>query len=80
MTAIDFSGILKEEANELAGKTKEGPPVLSTVDQETEQLEDRRKEMRKKEDRSEKKVECTELNKAEKEAQTKITKETNGSC
>ena len=48
MTASNFSKVMKEEANKLAGKTKEGPPVLSTEDQEMEQLEDRRKELRKK--------------------------------
>ena len=39
---------MKEEANKLAGKTKQEPPVLSTEDQ----LEDRRKELKKKEERS----------------------------
>ena len=52
MTARSFSEIMKEEANKLAGKTKEEAPVLSTKDQEIKQLEDRRKELRKKEDRS----------------------------
>ena len=49
MTASSFSEIMKEEANKLAGKTKEEVPVLSTEDQ-VRQLEDRRKELRKKED------------------------------
>ena len=44
---------MKEDANKVAGKTKEEAPVLSTEDQEIKQLEDRRKELRKKEDRSE---------------------------
>ena len=52
MTASNFREVMKEEANKLAGKTKEGPPVLSTEDQQMEQLEDRRKELRKKENRS----------------------------
>ena len=43
---------MKEEANKLAGKTKEEPHVRSTEDQEIKQLEDRRKEVRKKENRS----------------------------
>ena len=64
MAASNFSEIDKEEANKLASKTKEEPPVLSTEDQELKQLEDRRKELRKKEDRSEReKVECAEMNK-----------------
>ena len=64
MTARSFSEIMKEEANELAGKTKEEPPALSTEDQEIKQLEDRRKELRKKEDRSQReKIEYTELKK-----------------
>ena len=33
MTAGSFSEIMKEEANKLAGKTKEEAPVLSTEDQ-----------------------------------------------
>ena len=49
MTAGSFSEIMKEEANKLAGKTKEEAPVLSTGDQEIK-LEGRRKELRKKED------------------------------
>ena len=32
MTASNFSEIMKDEANKLAGKTKEEPPVLSTED------------------------------------------------
>ena len=64
MTARSFSEIMKEEANKLAGKTKEEAPVLSTEDQEIKQLEDRRKELRKKEGRSQReKIEYTELNK-----------------
>ena len=64
MTARSFSEIMKEEANKLAGKTKEEAPVLSTKDQEIKQLEDRSKELRKKEDRSQReKIEYTELNK-----------------
>ena len=56
---------MKEEANKLAGKTKEEAPVLSTEDQEIKQLEDRRKELRKKGDRSQReKIEYAELNKA----------------
>ena len=55
---------MKEEANKLAGKTKEEAPVLSTEDEEIKQLEDRRKELRKKEGRSQReKIEYTELNK-----------------
>ena len=61
MTARSFSEITKEEANKLAGKTKEEAPVLSTEDQEIEQLEDRRKELRRKEDRSQReKIEYTD--------------------
>ena len=52
MTASNLSEIRKEEANILAGKTKEEPPVLSTEDQELKQLEDRRIDLRKKENRS----------------------------
>ena len=64
MTASSFSGIMKEEAYKLAGKTKEEAPVLSTEDQEITQLEDIRKELRKKEGRSQReKIEYTELNK-----------------
>ena len=64
VTARSFSEIMKEEANKLASKTKEEPPVLSREDQEIKQLEDRRKELRKKEDRSQReKIEYTELNK-----------------
>ena len=64
VTARSFSEIMKEEANKLAGKTKEAAPILSTEDQEIKQLEDRRKELRKKEDRSQReKIEYTELNK-----------------
>ena len=64
VTARSFSKIMKEEANKLAGKTKEEAPVLSTEDQEIKQVEDRRKELRKKEDRSQReKIEYTELNK-----------------
>ena len=55
---------MKEDANRLAGKTKDEPPALSTEDQEIKQLEDRRKELRKKENRPEQEnVEYTELNK-----------------
>ena len=53
VTASDFSEIMKKEANKSLGKTKEEPPVLSTEDQEIKQLGDRRKELRKKENRSE---------------------------
>ena len=64
VTARSFSEIMKEEANKLAGKTKEEAPVLSTEDQEIKQLEDRRKELRKKEDRPQReKIEYTELSK-----------------
>ena len=64
MTASNFSEITKEEANELSGKTKEEPPVLLTEDQGIK-LEDRRKKLRRKENRSEReKIEYTELNKS----------------
>ena len=64
VTARSFSELMKEEANKLGGKTKEEAPVLSTEDQEIKQLEDRRKELRKKEDRSHReKMVYTELNK-----------------
>ena len=53
MTVSKFSKIIKEEVNKLAGETKEEPLVLSTEDQEIKLLKDRRKELRKKEDRSE---------------------------
>ena len=53
MTASNFSEIMKEEANKLAGKIKEKPTVLAIEDQEIKQLEDRRKELREKENRSE---------------------------
>ena len=51
MAASKFSEIMKEEADKLAGKTKEEPSALSTEDQEIKQMEDKRKELRKKEDR-----------------------------
>ena len=83
VTARSFSEIIKEEANQFAGKTKEEAPVLSREDQEIKQLEDRRKELRKKEDRSqrerENRVYRAEQN-GEKETQTKIPKETDRSC
>ena len=64
MTARSFSEIMKEEANKLAGRAKGEPPVLSREDQEMKKLEDRRKELRKKEDRSHReKIEYTQLNK-----------------
>ena len=64
MTDRSFSKLMKEEANKLAGKTKEEPPVMSTEDQEINQLEDRRKELRQREDRSQREtIENTELNK-----------------
>ena len=54
---------MKEEANKVAGKTKEEPPVLSTEEQDIKRLEDRRKEPRKKDGRSQReKVEHIELN------------------
>ena len=53
MRASNVSEITKVEANELAGKTKKETPVLPTEDQEINQLEDRRKELRKEENRSE---------------------------
>ena len=59
MTARSFSEIMKEEANKLAGKIKEEPPVLSTEDQEIKQLEDKRREDRPQTE----KIEYTELNK-----------------
>ena len=75
MAASIFNKIMKEEATQLTGMTKKEPPALSTEDEEIKQLEDRRKELRKKENRSEKeKVEYTELNNAEKEAQTRLQK------
>ena len=52
MTASHFSVVITEEAAELGGKSKK-TPVLSAEDQETKQVEDRRKEFRKKENRSE---------------------------
>ena len=62
LTSSNFSEIMKEEANKLASKTKEEPPVLSIEDQEIRQLESRRKDLRKKENRERDKVEYTELN------------------
>ena len=47
VTSNNFSEIMKEEANTLAGKTKEEQPILSTEDQEIKHSEDRRKELRK---------------------------------
>ena len=62
MATNHFSNIMKEEATKVAGKTKKEPSVLPTKDQHIKELEDRRKDMRKKEDRSEtKKVEYREL-------------------
>ena len=52
MTASNFSEIMKEETNKLAGKTKEEPTVLSTEDPEIKQLEGRRNEIGNKENRS----------------------------
>ena len=70
MTARSFNEIMKEEANKLAGKTKEEAPVLSTEDQEIKQLEDRRKEFKKKQYRSQReKIEYSELNKMVKKKQ-----------
>ena len=64
VTGSSFSEFMKKEANNLAGKTKEEPPVLSTEDQDIKQLENRKKELRKKEGRSlREKIEYTELNK-----------------
>ena len=59
---------MKKEVRKLAGKTKKEPPVLSTEGQEMKQLEDIRKELRKKENRSQRererdKVKYTDLNK-----------------
>ena len=87
MTASNFSEIMKEEANKLVGKTKEEPPVLSTEDQEIKQPEDRRKEGRQVRERGgggggregESRVYRDEQN-CEKEEQTNVTKERNGSC
>ena len=53
VTASNFSEIMKEEAKTPAGKTKKESPVMSTEDQEIKQLEDRRKDLKKKENRSE---------------------------
>ena len=62
----------KQQQQQNAGKTKEEPPVLSNEDTETKQLDDRRKELRKKEIRSEsKKVEYTELTKTGKRSADK---------
>ena len=67
VSASNFSEIMKEEANKLTGKTREEPSALSTEDKEIKQLEDRRKELRKKEDGSQReKIEYTELNKTAK--------------
>ena len=72
VTASSFRKIMKEEANKLAGKTKEEAPVLSTEDQEVKQLEDRRKKLRKTRDRSQReKVEYTVLNKTVKKKKKK---------
>ena len=63
MTASNFSEIVNEEASRLAGKTKKEPPVLSTEDQVIRHLDDRTKELRNREKRSEReKVDYTELN------------------
>ena len=74
---------MKEEANELTGKTKAKSPLLSTEGREIKQLEDRRKELIKKENRPERegenRVHRAEQN-CEKEVQTKITKEMNKFC
>ena len=56
VTVGSFSEKMKEKENKLAGKTKEEAPVLSTEDQEIKQLEGRRKELRKKEDRSQREI------------------------
>ena len=70
---------MKEEATELTGKTKKESPALSKEDQKIKQLEDRRKELRKKKNRQ--KVEYSEVSKTMgKKAQAKITQETNTSC
>ena len=73
---------MKEEAIKSGGKNEKERPVLSTEDQEIKQpyLQDRRKGLRKKENRSEKEnVEYTELEKktCEKEAQTKVNNNNN---
>ena len=62
MIASNFNVIMKEEATKFTGKTEKEPPVLSK-DQGIKQLEDRKKELSKKENRPEReKVEYTELN------------------
>ena len=53
VTVSNFSEIMKGEATKLAGKTKKELPVLSTEDKKIKQLEDRKKEFRKKENTSE---------------------------
>ena len=57
VTDSNFREIMNEEENKLAGKTQEVPPVLSTEDQELKQLEDRRIDLRKKENRSQRELE-----------------------
>ena len=52
-TVSNFSEIMKKDATKLAGKTKKEPPVLSTEGQEIRQVENRRKKLRKRENRSE---------------------------
>ena len=49
MAASNFSEIMKEEANKLAGKTKEEPAVLPTQNKKNKHTEDSRKELREKE-------------------------------
>ena len=55
VAASNFSEIMKEEANKLAGKTKEEPVVLPTQDKKkkksNKQTEESRKELRKKENK-----------------------------
>ena len=60
---------MKEDVNKLTGKTKEAPSALSTEDKKIRQLDDRRKELRKKgeqvreKERGRERVEYTEPNK-----------------
>ena len=65
----------------LADKATEEPPALSIEDQEIKQLGDRRKELRKKEDMSQReKIEHTELHKKKQKKERKKKRNADKDC
>ena len=71
-TASNFSELMNKEATKLAGRTKKEVPALSIEDQQTEQLEVRKKENRSQRD----KAEYTELNKTDRDSERSRKKQT----